>query len=39
MLKQEKSKDAIKSFTWADDTEKKHQAFYKKALDVLNGGE
>jgi rubrerythrin len=34
----EKSKDAIKSFTWAHDTEKKHQAFYKKALEVLNGG-
>ena len=34
----EKSKDAIKSFTWAHDTEKKHQAFYKKALETLNGG-
>lgn len=34
----EKSKDAIKSFTWAHDTEKKHQAFYKKALEVINGG-
>jgi rubrerythrin len=32
----EKAKEAVKSFTWADDTEKKHQAFYKKALDALN---
>jgi rubrerythrin len=32
----EKASDAIKSFTWALDTEKKHQAFYKKALDALN---
>jgi len=36
----EKVKDAVKSFTWAIDTEKKHQAFYKKALDAINvGGE
>ena len=34
----EKVKDAVKSFTWAVDTEKKHQAFYKNALDALNGG-
>jgi rubrerythrin len=34
----EKAKDAVKSFTWALDTEKKHQAFYKKALDSLNSG-
>jgi rubrerythrin len=34
----EKSKDAVKSFTWAHDTEKKHKAFYSKALDVLNSG-
>ena len=34
----EKVKDAVKSFTWAIDTEKKHQAFYKKALEALNGG-
>ena len=34
----EKVNDAVKSFTWANDTEKKHQAFYKKALDALNGG-
>ena len=34
----EKSSDAVKSFSWANDTEKKHQAFYKKALDALNSG-
>lgn len=34
----EKVKDAVKSFSWAVDTEKKHQAFYKKALDALNSG-
>jgi rubrerythrin len=34
----EKAKDAVKSFTWALDTEKKHQAFYKKALVALNSG-
>jgi len=34
----EKVKDAVKSFSWAYDTEKKHQAFYKKALDALNSG-
>jgi rubrerythrin len=34
----EKVSDAIKSFTWAHDTEKKHQAFYKKALVGLNSG-
>lgn len=34
----EKVKDAIKSFTWAIDTEKKHDAFYKKALEALNSG-
>ncbi|MBK7709916.1 MAG: rubrerythrin family protein [Bacteroidales bacterium] len=27
----EKVKDAVKSFSWAVDTEKKHQAFYKKS--------
>jgi rubrerythrin len=36
--KKEKSTDAVKSFTWAIDTEKKHQAFYKSALDALNNG-
>ena len=34
----EKSKDAVKSFSWANDTEKKHQAFYKTALEVINSG-
>jgi rubrerythrin len=38
--KTEKSPDAIKSFTWALDTEKKHKAFYNTALEALNmGGE
>jgi rubrerythrin len=34
----EKSADAVKSFTWAIDTEKKHQAFYKAALAALSAG-
>jgi rubrerythrin len=34
----EKSKDAVKSFSWAVDTEKKHAAFYKKALDAIKKG-
>jgi rubrerythrin len=34
----EKGKDAVKSFSWANDTEKKHQAFYKKTLEALNAG-
>jgi rubrerythrin len=34
----EKCSDAVKSFNWAVDTEKKHQAFYKTALDALNAG-
>jgi len=34
----EKCAEAIKSFTWALDTEKKHQAFYKTALAALNSG-
>jgi rubrerythrin len=34
----EKATDAVKSFSWAIDTEKKHQAFYQKALDALNAG-
>ncbi|MEI6050164.1 MAG: ferritin family protein [Bacteroidota bacterium] len=34
----EKSADAIKSFSWALDTEKKHDAFYKTALTTLTGG-
>jgi rubrerythrin len=36
----EKSSDAVKSFTWAFDTEKKHEIFYKTALAVVaTGGE
>jgi rubrerythrin len=34
----EKSADAVKSFTWAFDTEKKHLAFYKTALASLTAG-
>jgi len=34
----EKQKGAIKSFTWAMDTEKKHNGFYQKALEVLKAG-
>jgi rubrerythrin len=34
----EKTSDAVKSFTWAIDTEKKHQAFYNAALTALNSG-
>jgi rubrerythrin len=34
----EKAKDAVKSFSWAVDTEKKHAAFYQKALDAINKG-
>jgi rubrerythrin len=34
----EKSPDAVKSFTWAFDTEKKHQAFYKTAQSALAAG-
>jgi rubrerythrin len=35
---EEKCSDAVKSFTWAIDTEKKHQAFYGTALNALNSG-
>ena len=35
--KSEKSPDAIKSFTWALDTEKKHQLFYKTTLTAVTG--
>ena len=38
LAQKERSKDAAKSFTWALDTEKKHQLFYKTALAALNGG-
>ena len=34
----EKAPDAVKSFTWAIDTEKKHQFFYNRALTGLNSG-
>ncbi|HBK42058.1 MAG TPA: rubrerythrin [Porphyromonadaceae bacterium] len=33
--KAEKVDNAVKSFTWADDTEKKHAEFYKKSLTAL----
>ena len=36
--KEEKADKATKSFNWALDTEKKHQQFYAKALQVLNSG-
>jgi rubrerythrin len=32
----EKVEKALKSFTWAMDTEKKHHEFYGKALEALN---
>jgi rubrerythrin len=35
---EEKCSDAVKSFGWALDTEKKHQGFYKTALVALNAG-
>jgi rubrerythrin len=38
LAEKEKSKDAVKSFTWALDTEKKHQIFYKTGLAALNSG-
>lgn len=34
----EKANDAKKSFTWAMDTEKKHNDFYQKALAALKDG-
>lgn len=34
----EKAADAVKSFTWALDTEKKHQAFYQTALTSVSAG-
>jgi rubrerythrin len=36
--KAENSNDAVKSFTWAINTEKKHKAFYQNALDAINAG-
>ena len=35
--KAEKVEKATKSFTWAMDTEKKHQSFYAASLEALNG--
>jgi len=34
----EGAKDAVKSFTWALDTEKKHNEFYQKAIGELTAG-
>jgi rubrerythrin len=36
---EEKSKDAVTSFTWAMDTEKKHHAFYQATLTTLDAGD
>jgi rubrerythrin len=36
--KSERSSDAVRSFTWALDTEKKHLDFYTKALAAINNG-
>jgi rubrerythrin len=38
LAKEEKSNDAVKSFTWAWDTEKKHQIFYNTTLAAITGG-
>jgi len=38
IAKNEKSNDAVKTFTWAVDTEMKHQVFYENALAALNAG-
>lgn len=37
--KEENVEDAVKSFTWALDTEKKHKEFYQKALDAIDKSE
>jgi len=34
--KSEDVKDAVKSFTWARDTEKKHQQYYQNAINALS---
>ena len=34
----EKCPDAVRSFTWALDTEKNHEAFYKAALNSIQNG-
>jgi len=36
--KSERSSDAVKTFAWALDTEKKHLDFYTKALTAINSG-
>ncbi len=36
--KEENVEKAVKSFTWAMDTEKKHHEFYAKALNALSAG-
>jgi len=36
VAKTEKSKDAIKSFTWASDAESTHAKIYSQALNILN---
>lgn len=36
--KLEKADKALKSFTWAMDTEKKHKDFYQQALAAINAG-
>jgi rubrerythrin len=36
--KSEDVKDAVKSFTWAMDTEKKHQKIYQNAISALDAG-
>lgn len=35
---EEENAEAIKTFTWALDTEKKHKVFYQTALKALNAG-
>jgi rubrerythrin len=37
--KKEKGQKALKSFTWANDTEKKHAQFYSTALKALQNSE
>ncbi len=36
--KEQKATDAVKSFTWAVDTEKKHKEFFNTTLVALNAG-
>ncbi len=35
---EEKADKAVKSFNWANDTEKKHKEYYAKALEAINAG-